>query len=442
VTTATLQPAEPWWATSFMVTFAFQCNLACRFCMVEDALGHLDGTTLDAFRGFAEGGDAATRLRGRSRIIFSGGEVTLDRKLHQYVEYARRLPGIEHVRLQTNATRLADPALLDSLVSAGVDEFFVSLHAASARVYDPLVQRDGAFAQIRAGLDALAARGLAVWTNTAIVADNVDELPAVAALALEYRPRGIEFWNYWPRGDEDAHRAASSPVARTLPRLREALTRVTAAGIAPVIKWFPRCLLGEWAVYQDDGQPPALIDEGYWDREPEYNCLFGGVCTEYGARCNGLSDTYVQEHGWEENLLVPIRRPGEIAARRDHGDPVRSLVEDAGPARAERALLLQWLARFELALGTELAGWRLLSTTKGRVSGGAELVAIDFGRGSDRVAVRIGARDDARKCFARTASFDAFHTRVPAALERDAYGLMQALVERINTIDRGGERLP
>ena len=73
-----IAPAEPWWTNSFMVTFAFRCNIACTFCMVEDALGHYEGTSAAAFRRFAETPQA---LGGATRIIFSGGEVTLAKDL-------------------------------------------------------------------------------------------------------------------------------------------------------------------------------------------------------------------------------------------------------------------------------------------------------------------------------------------------------------------------
>ena len=100
-------PAERWAESSVLVAFAFHCNLACTFCMVEDVLQAYDGTTLESFRRFAE---RECALRGVRRIVFSGGEVTLARDLAEYIRFARSLPGIEHVRLQTNGTRLADRA--------------------------------------------------------------------------------------------------------------------------------------------------------------------------------------------------------------------------------------------------------------------------------------------------------------------------------------------
>ncbi len=47
-------PAERWAESSVLVAFAFHCNLACTFCMVEDVLNVYEGTRLEAFRRFTE----------------------------------------------------------------------------------------------------------------------------------------------------------------------------------------------------------------------------------------------------------------------------------------------------------------------------------------------------------------------------------------------------
>ena len=45
-----LAPAPAWPGESLMVTFAFHCNLACTFCMVEDSLNGMPATSLAAFK--------------------------------------------------------------------------------------------------------------------------------------------------------------------------------------------------------------------------------------------------------------------------------------------------------------------------------------------------------------------------------------------------------
>ena len=434
-----LAPAPAWPGESLMVTFAFHCNLACTFCMVEDALNVMPGTSLAAFK---QGMEDPARLAGISRIIFSGGEVTLSKELPAYAAYARSLPGIRHVRVQTNATRLADRYLLRTLIGAGIDEFFVSFHAPDADLYDRLVQREGSFPQILAGLEAIAASGAALSTNTAIVQPNHDRLEQIVERLLPYHPTSLEFWNYWPRGDEDARRQISARVGDVRPHLLNALRLALRAGVAPTVKWFPRCLLGPYARYLDDAQPAALIDDAYWAREPAYACIYEGICADAGSACAGLSHSYIEQHGWEENLLTPRKAPTinthpetTNAAR----TVTRSLVKDAGDKRSHAAAIAAWLAQFALAPGAELAGYRLRGAAIGR---GVAALALQFAHDDDTFEVRISPRDPRRPAFARTASYDLAYARATPALDADAKRVTVAVARFIAVHDRGGRGLP
>ena len=52
-----------------------------------------------------------------------------------------------------------------------------------------------------------------------------------------------------------------------------------------------------------------LIEEEFWNREPDYACAYAAQCPEFGSkRCSGLSGTYVRQFGWESALLTPLRR--------------------------------------------------------------------------------------------------------------------------------------
>ena len=415
-----------------MVTFAFHCNLACTFCMVEDVLNKIPGTSLEDFKKAVSDG---ARLEGVSRVIFSGGEVTLSKQLAQYAAFARSLPGIRHVRIQTNATRLADRTYLRSLIDAGIDEYFVSFHAPDAPLSEALVQRDGSFADIIAGIENIVAEGASLSTNTAIVAQNHTRLAEIVARIAPYRPQSMEFWNYWPRGDERGARHLAARVSDVRPHLHDALAAALRAGIPPVVKWFPRCLMGPYARYLDDAQPPALIDESYWAREPAYSCLYEGVCADAGSGCSGLSHPYVETYGWEERLLSPRRREGAGPAT----EVTRSLVKDAGEKRTHAAEVAAWLAQFGLAPGTVIEGFRLEGASPGR---GVAMLAITFKRGEEVIELRLVPQDPARPAFTRTPSFNVIYARVPPALEPMAQKLAGALAAAITPRDAGDRSLP
>src|SRR5206468_3510919 len=101
--------------------------------------------------------------------------------------------------------------------------------------------------------------------------------------------------------DEDGRRQHFAPVRDVRPPLLAALRACVARNIPPVVKWFPRCLLDEFAAYQDDSQPPSLIEDVYWKRSPGYACFYEGVCADaHGSPCSGLAFTYVNRFGWEQ----------------------------------------------------------------------------------------------------------------------------------------------
>ena len=326
--------------------------------MVEDALDNFPGTPLSTFEAFAADTEA---MNGIKRVILSGGEVTLDEQLLGYVEVARRVPGVEHVRIQTNATRLHDRAFLRSLHDAGVDELFVSLHGHDSETCDAVTQRHGSFKAIMRGIEAIAASPVAWLSNTCIVSRNVAHLQSIVTLASDHGAQGCELWNVWPRVDDAELREEIVAVTRVRPHLLNALKVCRDRRMPAVVKWFPRCLLGEFAHHHDDSQPTALIDEQYWQRLPQYACLYAGVCAN-GAQCSGLSHAYIEQHGWEVDTLEPQRdlsatpaadRRGAMHVRQ-RADPVQVPVVTQDDTTEGLAS-----SQFGLRVGLQLQRWQL-----------------------------------------------------------------------------------
>lgn len=456
---AHVPPAERWAPQSLLVAFAFQCNLACTFCMVEDVLKAYDGTSLDAFRRSVA--DPRT-LSGVKRIIFSGGEVTLARDLVEYIRFARSLPGIEHVRLQTNGVRLADRAYLQCLIDAGADEYFISLHGHDAASCDAITQRSGSFVEILGGMRAVRELGATLITNTAITQSTLRSLPHIASVVAPFSPQSMELWSYWPRADERGARGHFARIAEVQGPLLEAIASCLERRIAPVVKWFPRCLLGEHSIYHDDGQPRSVIELSrrstsapqardilskapeYFDREPRYACIYEGVCEEAGplaekhtpasGRCAGLPEPYILRFGWEADVLSPKRKSPAPPF-----DPALSLTKDAGPKRARAAEMALFLDRFGLSVGREIAGLSLSSAVR---SEAGAMVSLVFESGKEVVIVRICPRDEARRAPFRARSFDLFYALRDVHDKERAVHLLRVLVDLISRGDPGGLELP
>ncbi len=411
-----------------LLTFAFRCNFACRFCYVEDGLGgRFRGVTLDEARRLLSD---PLLTAGVTRIVLSGGEVTLDQDLPRFAELARAVPSVEHVRIQTNASRL-DRALVARLTTAGVDEYFVSLHGADAATCDAITAVPGSFAAIEGGIAALAEAGVTIVTNTVVCSANVGQLDRIVGLAHARGARGAELWGYVPRVDAADARGQMVRVSEAGPHLQRAVAVGLARGLAMTVKYFPRCLLGDLAHVHSDAQPRLIIDDAFWQDYPTYGCLYEGVCADAAVDdgCSGLADAYVHRFGWEEDALRP-RGPGadvavEVApVARYHGWDDRPHV--ASPARALD------LTRWDLGVGAVLAGFRLDSAAA--TVGGIRLVFVDD-RGT--FAIDLHRHDPDRACFARTASLDLTHPPLSADATARARPLFAAVVARLRAHDHG-----
>src|SRR5207244_3606326 len=118
------------------LTMEFRCNLKCEHCMIEGTMDRLEPESMDRFNSIL-----SYNLRNRAwkGIIFTGSEITLRRDLPDLARAARQ-HGFEHVRIQTHGMRLADEKYCRKLVSAGIDEYFVSVTAADAATHDRITE--------------------------------------------------------------------------------------------------------------------------------------------------------------------------------------------------------------------------------------------------------------------------------------------------------------
>lgn len=414
------------------VTVEFHCHSACRFCIVQEGMNYFKGVPWELFKAAVDDNAESRRYR---RVTFTGGEVTMEAKLFDYVEYARASGSFEHIRLQTNGRLLADPAFAKRLVDAGVDEYFVSLHGHDAATQDYISQRPGSFDEAIAGMENLVELGVCLMTNTVLTTLNQPHLADIVETVQRLQPTRMEWWNYLPMEDYADERELLSPMSKLAPSLREALARAKHYGIETAVKYVPRCLLGEHAGSQDNTQSDVVIVEEFYDIYPKFACAYEAKC-EYAEACLGLHHPYITKYGWEEDVLVPYPRttpwqepeygpwigsdrPGEGDAAATDQPQWASLVEGVAERHGARLqeIIVQrrtCVYRFELAPGV-------------------------------RVDVLLSARTKAH-ALAHSASFDLHYRNIQgdlnqprlrealAALVKDA---VRTVVER----DPGGMRL-
>ncbi|MCB9595969.1 MAG: radical SAM protein [Sandaracinaceae bacterium] len=419
---------EPTRFEDLTVTVDFHCHSACRFCIVQEGMNRYKGVSFERFRQAVDENGSAPRYR---RVTFTGGEVALEKRLFDYLHYAKTHGGFEHIRLQTNGRPFADEAFARRVFEAGVDEYFVSLHGPDAATQDHISQRAGSFDEAWRGLQNLRALGATILTNTVLTTLNVAHLEAIVALVEPLAPARMEFWNYLPMEDKADERGLIVPMAELAPALVRALDRAKAAGIPTAVKYVPMCLLGEHAESVDNTQPDVVIVEEFYDLYPKFACLWEAKC-EHAERCLGLTHAYVNKLGWERERLVPIPRvrPWEepedgLAFGTDEpgGDSSRAPSEDHPRWRA----LVDGVA--------EAHGARLASVLLDR-----RRCTFRFALGGASVDVVLTKRSDDGPALLRTRSFDVSYRNlrdVDDAAREGLAKLVEAVARSVAARDEG-----
>ncbi len=163
-----------------IVRVNFRCNQSCTFCFVSTHLPDPDEADIRAA--------IDTIAAERGSLALSGGEPTLNRRLAEYVRYAKQA-GVAEVELQTNATRLCKDDLAATLAEAGVDRAFVSLHGVNAETSDQVTEAPGTFEATVAGIDALAATPIALRLNFVLCQLNYRQFPAFVRMVAARWPQ-------------------------------------------------------------------------------------------------------------------------------------------------------------------------------------------------------------------------------------------------------------
>ena len=285
----------------------FHCNQACDFCFVSTHLPPpREELVVAAIR------DAAA---GDGIVVLSGGEPTLNPRLLDYVALARR-SGAREVELQTNAVRLAQPGLADSLRAAGLDRTFVSLHGATPATGDAVTRAPGTFARTLLGVDALLAAGVAVRLNFVICQRNHSELPAAVDLIVARWP-GASLCVSFVGPSTDLVPTTPDLIPRysdVLPDLAEALRRARAGDLEVTgfdsMCGLPLCLVpADLAPFVGLAAIPDGFDRGEFVKPaPCQRCALAD-------RCFGVRRRYLALHGDAElrPLAAPAPEPRPLA---------------------------------------------------------------------------------------------------------------------------------
>ena len=130
-------------------------------------------------------------------LVFSGGEPLLRKDLFELAEFARG-EGLV-IALASNGT-LIDEREAERIAAAGFSRVAISLDAAESETHDRLRNREGAFQQAIAALEALAKVNVARQINCTITRETVDQLDDLFELARRLQVQALHLFLLVPVG--------------------------------------------------------------------------------------------------------------------------------------------------------------------------------------------------------------------------------------------------
>lgn len=165
------------------------CALACAHCRAE-AIPHRSPFELSTAQAIDLMADVAAFGNPAPIFVITGGDPFERPDIFEIIEEGKSL-GLT-VAMSPSATSLLNPTSIQELVSRGLTSISLSLDGASASVHDAFRGIPGTFDRTIAAWRYARSQGLKVQINTTVTADNVGDLPAVAALV---KSNGAMTWS-------------------------------------------------------------------------------------------------------------------------------------------------------------------------------------------------------------------------------------------------------
>jgi organic radical activating enzyme len=280
-----------------IVRINFHCNQACTFCFVSTHLPPASNEAIEA---------AIVEIAREGGVLtISGGEPTLNPRLAEYVGMGKRL-GAKEVELQTNAMRLGDPELTRSLVEAGLDVAFVSLHASNAILSDFVTQAPGTFEKTVAGLDELAKTSVIVRLNFVFCEANHADFPDYIAMVAERWPKATVTVSFVAASTDvvPKDRAMIPRYTDVMPHLSRGVRMARNLGIL-VTGFESMCGIPLCQVPDDLSEFFALPEIVPGMDRGEFRKTEVCAACALDRRCFGIRRGYADMHGVDELVPVP-----------------------------------------------------------------------------------------------------------------------------------------
>ncbi len=284
----------------FEIRLTEACNEQCIYCNTPGGNTANLALTLDEVSALL----AQARQAGASYLIVSGGEPLLVWRLPEALEEAVRL-GFETIVVQTNATLLERPGLLDLLASRPEYHVQVSLPGHTAEVTGRITGRPDLFPRKVAGVKAVLERGIPLFITHVVCEQNRHVLEDyVRWVAAEFPTiRELDFSFVVPSGrGTEAGRETIPRASEAAPQLLGAARLAQALGLKVRVQepcGIPTCLLPE---LREFAERYGTVDPGH--TEPDKVKFDHCARCPWATRCSGVFRRYLELHGTDEFLPV------------------------------------------------------------------------------------------------------------------------------------------
>lgn len=250
-----------------------RCDMRCKFCY-DERLGGADKVWLTV----AEATEALDKFRyyyQNTAVDLMGGEPTLHPQILEIVRHAAQIE--LRPTVITHGMHLADIERAARYADAGIHDFLISIHGIGNTVTE--IHRRGAdnFAKQVRALDNLRILGIPFRFNCTLVQDNLQELEAIAELAIAKGARVVNFLTFnpyfeWSVDEEIKFQVRHSEIA---PRLAGAIDKLVQAGLEANVRYMPLCQMRGYEPHMYTGfQLP--YDTHEWDYNSWYDCGHAG----------------------------------------------------------------------------------------------------------------------------------------------------------------------
>lgn len=281
-------------SSDIILTIEWACNLKCPHCWHDGFRADLTPLSFEDYKKILLDNLQTNKYR---RIILSGGEVTLKRNLTEYVQFAKDLRNIEHIRIQTNGMKLSNLDFCKSLLAAGVDEYYVSLYGHTAELHNQHTLGENSFDQTWAGLKNLSTLKATIAVGIVMTELNYPHLPEIFKMASSVNPCEVYVWNYVCMDEtKKANLIASNLKIR--PYLLKALEGITETPAQVFIMFYPECLLDRFKDFWEETKTDHTIDPLFYeklDAAEIYTCPFKEFCPS--EKCYGISLPQQKKYG-------------------------------------------------------------------------------------------------------------------------------------------------